>query len=159
MNPYSRTLKQNQKFFDICSSGMRSVKLHTWLLPLVKVLRWSICSTSCKQTVHVILHHWCSVAVWQLSLMRKMIFQSKNTGCLEDWKIHIHVFPKGVQPMMFWSLFQILYYYYYAAGDWWEWRVLHQVCVQFPRNRSTISMRYSVLPTCIWSKCPCLRHQ
>lgn len=50
--------------------------------------------------------------------------------------------------MTFWSLVQILYYYY-ATGDWWERRVLSQVHVQFPSNRSTISMRYSVLTTCI----------
>ena len=50
--------------------------------------------------------------------------------------------------MMFWSLAQILYYYY-ATGDWWEQRVLSQVHAQFPSNRSTISMRYSVLTTCI----------
>lgn len=49
--------------------------------------------------------------------------------------------------MTFWLIVQILYYYY-ATGDWWEWRVLSQVHVQFPSNRSTISMRYSVLTTC-----------
>lgn len=76
-------------------------------------------------------------------------FSVNNTaGCLEDWKIQVYVFPTGVQLMMFWSLAQMLYYCY-ATGDWWEQRVLSQVHVQFPSNRSTISMRYSVLTTCI----------
>ena len=71
-----------------------------------------------------------------------MIFQSITQAA---WKTENYVFATGVQLMTFW----LILYYYYATGDWWEWRVLSQVHVQFPSNRSNISMRYSVLTTCI----------
>ena len=85
------------------------------------------------------------MAVQQLSLRRKMIFQSITQAA---WKTEDYVFATGVQLMTFWLIVQILYYYY-ATGDWWERRVLSQVHVQFPSNRSNISTRYSVLTTCI----------
>lgn len=70
-----------------------------------------------------------------------MIFQSITQAA---WKTENYVFPTGVQLMTFWLYYQSRYYYY-TTGDWWEWRALSQVHVQFPSNRSTISMRCSVL--------------
>lgn len=114
----------------------------------MKVLRW------CNLLNQLQANCWCHTSpLMQHGSMttfsqEKDDFSVNNTGCLEDWKIQVYVFPTGVQLMTFWSLVQILYYYY-ATGDWWERRVLSQVHVQFPSNRSTISMRYSVLTTCI----------
>ena len=88
-----------------------------------------------------LMQHGCTTTFSQ----EKDDFQSITQAA---WKTENYVFATGVQLMTFWLIVQILYYYY-ATGDWWERRVLSQVHVQFPSNRSNISTRYSVLTTCI----------